>query len=354
MSEKTEQPTPKRLREAREKGQVCKSQELGAAATLLAVFGIFLAAGGFIWETLLSMFDAPLRTVGLPFAAALPNVAAEVSGLGLRLVAMVLGAAICAGLAANLMQIGVLISVKAATPSLDKLNPSQWFKKTFALKNLVELTKTILKTLVISWVMVIAVEDNIGLLLSIPYGGIDGIAPAAGRLFAALIFKVAPVFLVVAALDYFFQRHHYIKGLMMTKDEVKREYKEMEGDPQIKGKRKQLHQEMAMSNTLNNVRRAQVVVTNPTHVAVALIYDEQKTPLPVIAGMGEGYLARRIVEVAREEGIPVMQNVPLARALLQEGVENEYIPADLIRPVAEVLRWAQGIRKECSWSSSSD
>lgn len=344
MSEKTEQPTPKRLREAREKGQVCKSQDVGATAVLLAVFGIFLGAGFFIWETLLGIFDAPLRAMHRPFGVALPNVAGEVFFLSLQIVGIVLGTAICAGLAANLMQIGVLVSVKAALPKLDKLNPAQWFKKTFALKNMVELVKIIAKTLVMFIVVKIAIEDNIGLLLSIPYGGVEGIAPVAGSLFVSLISRVAPVFVALAALDYFFQRHEYTKGLKMSKDEVKREYKEMEGDPQIKGKRKQLHQEMAMSNTLANVRKAQVVVTNPTHVAVALIYDEKKTPLPVIAGMGEGILAQRIVEVAKEEGIPIMRNVPLARALLQDGVENEYIPADLIRPVAEVLRWAQALQ----------
>jgi type III secretion protein U len=344
MSEKTEQPTPKRLREAREKGQVCKSQEVGATAVLLAVFGIFLGAGVFIWETLLVIFEAPLRAMHQPYDVALPNVAGEIFFSGLYIVGVVLGAAVCAGLAANLIQIGVLVSVKAALPKLDKINPSQWFKKTFALKNVVELVKIVAKTLVMGIVVTIAVEDNLGLLLSIPYGGIGGIAPVAGNLFAALISKVAPVFLVLAALDYFFQRRQHLKGLMMSKDEVKREYKEMEGDPQIKGKRKQLHQEMAMSNTLANVRKARVVVTNPTHVAVALLYDEKKTQLPVIAAMGEGLLARRIVEIAREEDIPIMRNVPLARALLRDGVENEYIPADLIRPVAEVLRWAQTLK----------
>lgn len=344
MSEKTEQPTSKRLREAREKGQVCKSQEVGATMVLLSVFGIFLGAGSFIWDTLVSMFELPLRAMNMPFVAALSQTSSQVMDKGLTIVAIVLGTAICAGLTANLIQIGVLLSFKAAMPKLDKLNPAQWFKKTFAMKNMVELIKTIVKTLVISFVVKIAIEDNVGLLLGIPHGGIGGIAPAAGNLFGALISKVAPVFIAVAALDYFFQHHQYIKGLMMTKDEVKREYKEMEGDPQIKGKRKQLHQEMAMSNTLSNVRKASVVVTNPTHVAVALIYDEKKTPLPIVAGMGEGLLARRIVEVAKEEGIPIMQNVPLARALLQDGVENEYIPADLIRPVAEVLRWAQALK----------
>ncbi|MDR3299156.1 MAG: type III secretion system export apparatus subunit SctU [Candidatus Accumulibacter sp.] len=345
MSEKTEPPTSKRLRDAREKGQVCKSQEVGATAVLLTVFGIFLGAGSFIWETLIMMFEAPLRAIHLPFWEALPNVAGEVAMLAMRLTALILGAAIAAGLAANLIQIGVLISIKSVTPSLDKLNPAQWFKKTFAIKNFVELLKTIAKTLIIAWVVKIAIEDNLGLLLSIPYGGLGGIAPSAGALFASLIFRVAPVFLAVAVFDYFFQHWQYIKGLRMSKDEVKREYKEMEGDPMIKGKRKQLHQEMATSNTLSNVRKAQVVVTNPTHVAVALMYDEKKTPLPIIVGMGEGLLAQRIMEIAKEEGIPIMQNVPLARALLQDGVENEYIPADLIRPVAEILRWAQSLKK---------
>jgi type III secretion protein U len=344
MSEKTEQPTPKRLRDAREKGQVCKSQEMGSTAVLVAVFGVFLGGGTFIWDTLLLMFDAPLHFLNTPFSAALPVAALEVSLLGFKLVAVVLGAAIAAGLAANLIQVGVLISVKAVTPSLDKLSPSQWFKKTFAVKNLVELLKTIAKTTLIAWVVKIALEDNVGLLLSIPYGNLDGIPPITGSLFSALIFRVTPVFLAVAAFDYFFQRWQYMKGLRMSKDEVKREYKEMEGDPQIKGKRKQLHQEMAMSNTLSNVRKAQVVVTNPTQVAVALLYDEKKTPLPIIVGMGEGLLARRIVEIAKEEGIPIMQNVPLARALLRDGAENEYIPPDLIKPVAEVLRWAQSLQ----------
>jgi type III secretion protein U len=345
MSEKTEQPTPKRLRDAREKGQVCKSQEVGSAAVILAVFGVLLGASVFILETLLAIFEAPLRAMNQPFAIALPNVAGEIFFLSMQIVGLVLGAAICAGLAANLVQTGVLVSVKAVLPSLDKLSPAQWFKKTFALKNLVELAKTVVKTLVMAIVVKFAIEDNLGLLLSIPYGGVEGIAAAAGSLFAAFIFKVAPVFVVVAALDYFFQRHQFIKGLKMTKDEVKREYKEMEGDPLIKGKRKHLHQELAMASTLDSVRKAQVVVTNPEHVAVALVYDEKKTPLPIIAAVGEGLMAQRIIEVAREEGIPIMRNVPLARALLQDGVENEYIPADLIHPVAEVLRWAQTLKK---------
>jgi type III secretion protein U len=343
MSQKTEQPTAKRLRDAREKGQVCKSQEVSTTCGLLAVFGVLLVGGAALLEALLQMFEAPLRRLHLPFWQAVAGSAEEIAGQSLFIIALVLGVAIAAGLAGNLIQIGVLISPKAAMPTLNKLNPANWFKKTFALKNLVELCKTILKTLIICYVVKMTLEDHAGLLISIPNGGLEGIFPAMEILFSSLVFNVAPAFVLLAAADYFFQRGQYMKGLRMSKDEVKREYKEMEGDPLIKGKRKQLHQEMAMSNTVASVRKASVVVTNPAHVAVALLYDEQKTPLPVIVGMGEGYLAQLIIQTAREEGIPVMRNVPLARALLADGVENEFIPPDLIKPVAEVLRWVQSL-----------
>jgi type III secretion protein U len=345
MSEKTEEPTPKRLRESREKGQVCKSQEVSATLGLLGVFTFFLTAAPWIWENLCLIFEAPYAFMNQPFSTGMPAAAAFVGSRAGLIVGLVLAVAITAGVSGTLIQIGVLFSVKAALPSLNKLNPANWFKKTFAFKNFLELAKTIIKTLVIFMVVKNTLEDQQDLLVNLPNGGLQDIPGVAAKIFLSLVLHVAPVFAAVAAIDYFLQRRIFLKDLRMTKDEVKREYKEMEGDPAIKGKRKQLHQEMAMSNTLTNVRKSSVVITNPTHVAVALYYEDGKTPLPVITGMGEGFLARRIVEVAREEGIPIMQNVPLARSLLTDGVENQYIPADLIRPVAEVLRWVQSLRK---------
>jgi type III secretion protein U len=134
--------------------------------------------------------------------------------------------------------------------------------------------------------------------------------------------------------------------MKMSKDEVKREYKESEGDPLIKGKRKQLHHELVMSADAGAVRNASVVVTNPTRIAVALRYEKGKTPLPMVVAKGENLLARRIIEIAREEGIPVMENVPLARALFEEVEVERYIPAEMIEPVAEVLRWVQQLKQE--------
>ena len=146
------------------------------------------------------------------------------------------------------------------------------------------------------------------------------------------------VYVVIALADFGYQRFAYKKDLMMSKDEVKREYKESEGDPHIKGHRKHLHQELMMSGMVEKTRKASVVVTNPTHFAVALYYDDDKTPLPIVLAKGADLIAKRMIEIAREEGIPVMQNIPLARALYANAQLDQYIPSDLLEPVAEVLR----------------
>ena len=164
-----------------------------------------------------------------------------------------------------------------------------------------------------------------------------------GSAVGELLLYSAAAFAVVAALDYFYQKYKWTREHMMSIDEVKREYKDSEGDPQIKSQRKQLYRQLMNQNTLENVRRAKVLITNPTHYAVALDYDEEKTPLPVVIAKGEGALALRMMEVAKEEGIPIMQNVPLARALYRDAAENAYVPRDLLQPVAEVLRWVKGL-----------
>lgn len=166
-----------------------------------------------------------------------------------------------------------------------------------------------------------------------------------GNAVGDLVLTAAGAFCVIAALDYLYQRYQYNKNHMMSKDEIKQEFKESEGDPHIKSKRKQLHKEMLSHNALDNVRKAKVLVTNPTHYAVALDYEKDRTPLPLVLAKGEGLLAQRMMDVARQEGIPIMRNVPLARALYRDGTENAYIPKDLIGPVAEVLRWVQNLHE---------
>lgn len=345
MSEKTEQPTPKRLREAREKGDVCKSQDIAPALTVLAV-GVYLAANGeSIFQTLSAMVSLPMTFIALPFdeamARAVPLMIDASISLVLPLVGLVMGVAFLGIIG----QVGVLFAPKAAMPKLENLDPKKWFQKVFSAKNFFELAKNIIKVGVLGFVVLTVLRDYLPILFEMPKRGISAMWTVLGNAASDLILLAAGAFCVIAGLDFLYQKYKYNQSHMMSKDEVKREYKESEGDPHIKSKRKQLHKEMASQNTLNNVRKAKVLVTNPTHYAVALDYEKGRTPLPVILAKGEGLLAQRMMQIAKEEGIPVMQNVPLARALFRDGTENAYIPQDLIGPVAEVLRWVQSLNE---------
>lgn len=344
MSDKTEQPTPKRLRESREKGDVCKSQDVPSALTVLALSVYIVATGRQLLETLLAMMEIPMRLMSEPYAEAAPRAAEATFFAALSVVAPIVGIVMAVALIANLGQVGVLFAFKAAMPKLENVSPAKWFQKVFSLKNLVEFLKNVIKVVVLSVTVWVVMRDHLPTLFAIQKGTIWTMWEVLGMAVKDLLLMAASVFCIIAAVDYLFQKWQYAKSHMMSKDEVKREYKEMEGDPQIKGKRKQLHQEMLSQNTLGNVRKAKVLVTNPTHYAVALDYEKDRTPLPIILAKGEGFLAQRMMQVAREEGIPIMRNVPLARSLFESGTENAYIPKDLIGPVAEVLRWVQSLQ----------
>jgi type III secretion protein U len=339
MSEKTEQPTPKKLRDARAQGQVCKSQEVTSAAGLITVFGFLFVAWNFWEKSLRELFALSFSLLGLPFREALPQALAGGGHAFLLLVIPVLALVVVSALVANLGQVGFLFSLKAAKPGLDKINPKQWFSKVFARKNFLELAKSILKTLLLAWMVQKIILESIDSMIKAPAAGLASQLGLLSDIFFSLYLYCGGTFAAVAALDYILQKKIYLKDQMMTKDEVKREYKEMEGDPLIKSQRRQLHQEMAMSDDLGKVRQSSVLVTNPTHVAVALYYEEGKTPLPIVTARGEGAQARRMMRAAEEAGVPIMRNVPLARGLFEQARPDNYIPGEFVEPAAEVIRW---------------
>ncbi len=346
MSDKTEQPTPKRLREAREKGDVCKSQEISTALTVMALVAYLVAMGENIYEIMMYMFYVTFESFHMPFMQAAGRIAAVAGDAFIWVVFPIVFLVMGMALIGNLAQVGFMFSMKAAMPKLENLNPSKWFKKVFSVKNAVEFLKNMIKVGVISYAVYAVLSEYVTVFFKIQTGTIHSLWTIIADAVKGLLIYASSAFCVIAALDYMFQKWQYSKQHMMSKDEVKREYKEMEGDPHIKGKRKQLHQELIAQNSMGNVRRAKVLVTNPTHYAVALDYEKDKTPLPVILAKGEGLLAQRMIKVAEEEGIPIMRNVPLARSLYAEGTENAYIPADLIKPVAEVLKWVQSLENK--------
>ena len=344
MSEKTEQPTAKRLRDAREKGQIARSQEIPSAAVVLALIMYIAVRAEDIFRQISGVTLLAFSAAGDPWDTAIARLVPALLYMALNILAPLVVLVIVASLASNLAQIGFLFSMKAAMPKLENLSPKKWFQKVFSKKGLFELLKNIVKITVLGLVVWRVLVVNWVDLFKIPTSEVRQIWSVLGATMWDLSIHAITAFAILAVLDYFWERYQFIKQNMMSKDEVKREYKEMEGDPHIKRKRQQLHQEMIAQGSMDNVRRAKVLVTNPTHYAVALDYEEGKTPLPIILAKGEGLLAQRMIQVAKQEGIPIMQQAPLARALYQDGVENAYIPQDLIGPVAEVLRWLKTLR----------
>lgn len=343
--EKTEQPTAKRLRDAREKGQVAKSQEIPSAAIVLALLLYFVVRAQDVFTRLSEAANLSFSLINQPWEMGLAILVPAVIDTALDIVLPLVVLVIVVSLAANLAQIGFLFSAKAAMPKLENLDPKKWFKKIFSKKGLFELAKNLLKVTLLGVVVWRVLVNHWADLFRIPSGDIRGLWTVLGGTAWDLTVSAVATFAVLAIFDFFWERYQFMKQNMMSKDEVKREYKEMEGDPHIKSRRKQLHQEMASQNAMGKVRRAKVLVTNPTHYAVALDYEEGRTPLPVVLAKGEGELAKRMIAVAREEGIPILQQAPLARALFEEGTENAYIPKDLIGPVAEVLRWLKTLER---------
>ncbi len=344
--EKTEQPSHKKLRDARRKGDVAYSKDFTQTLLVLALFGYMLANASGIVESFGRLILIPADLVGMEFNAALKTALdaalREMISMLLPFVLIVL----IVGMFSDFLQVGIVLAFEKLKPSGQKLNVMANLKNMFSKKNLVEFIKSILKIAFLSTLVTLVVRDALGELMAVPHTGLAGMGAAVGSMLRTMLVNIAVAYAVVALADFAWQRFQFRKGLMMSKEEVKQEYKEMEGDPHIKHQRKHLHQEMIMHGSVAKTRKASVVVTNPTHLAVAIFYDPDKTPLPVVLAKGEGTLANEMIRAAREENIPVMQNIPLARALMAQAVPDHYIPSELIEPVAEILRLVRKLAAE--------
>ena len=337
--EKTEQPTPKRLRDSREKGDIAKSTEIVSFAVVAVIIFYFIINAKGIFSELLSVTSTVFNKAPvLPFSEALEILGTLVISTSVSIIAPIVLTVISASLLSLLAQTGLLFAPKSALPKLENLSPKKWVQKVFSLKNLFEFFKKIIKVVTLAVAIYFAAQDNSRALFKITSGNIGSVMFILGQMLRDLATYTIVAFAVLAALDFLYTKYKYNKDHMMSIDEVKREYKEMEGDPQIKQKRKQLHQEMINQNTLSKTRKAKVLIVNPTHFAVAIDYEPGRTDLPVVLAKGQGDLARRMIKIAQEENIPVMRQPPLARALYAEGNEDEFVPRDLLIQVAEILK----------------
>ena len=344
--EKTEEPTPQKLRQAREKGQVSKSQDAIQAMLFIGVFAVLALTIGSIGDSLMAFLlesiDAGVRT---PSVATVVNVTDEGLWQTLMVCLPALGTAFIIGLFANYMQIGFLFTAHPLKPDIKKLNPVNGFKQLFGKKKLVESLKQIVKFTLVSVVVWDAAQDALPDIVRSQRLGIhEGLQVAGGLIFDISV-RAGFLFLVVAMADFFWQRHVFKKDMMMSKYDVKQEFKQSEGDPEQKAQRKALGEEMILHGAQQNVAKADAVITNPAHIAVAIKYDSEKGTAPTIVAKGMRKNADKIKEIARAEGVPILRNVPLAQALNKLDLEEE-IPEDLYDAVAEVLNFVYELKSE--------
>lgn len=338
--DKTEQPTEKKLRDARKKGQVGKSRELGTAAVVLAAAGALSFTATSMLDALRASFALVLQAID-GTATAPPGAMLEaVMGLGLRAVAPVLAAALVAGTLASFLQVGPMLALPAVAPQLSRIDPIAGAKNLLTKRQLVELLKSLGKLGIIGWVTYSTIRAGLRGVLSLTGRDAEAALSGAGALVSTMLFRVGGAIAVIAVLDVLYQRWQFRQEQRMSKDEVKREQKESDGDPQTKGERERLRREILEHGVLERVRTADVLVVNPTHLAIALKYDEaadQEAPELLAKGMDE--LAKRMIRAAEDAGVPVLHDVPLARALFELD-DGDEIPEALYEAVAAVLHAA--------------
>lgn len=336
--EKTELPTPKKLRDAREKGQVCVSKDVVSTAILI----VMLAITGAFGVALTYESGELIRFIGQTIkdgAISVNNATALTVILILKysLLFAVLAAAV--GVIANMVQIGFLFSFEPMKPSFSKLNPVEGAKKIFSMKNLFEFLKNLAKVTFLGYLIYKLIVRSIPALLPMCYGTVDDIFPVISDLLKNLAGYTAFGYIVIAVIDWIFQQKNFTKQMMMTKDEVKREFKEMEGSQEVKQAQRDFRNELLNGpDPRAATKKANVVVTNPTHYAVGVRYNPDEAPLPKVVVAGMDARAKIIRETALQEGIPIMENVQLARALYAKVKVDEYIPLELVEPVAEILK----------------
>lgn len=340
MSEKSEEPTPKKLRDARMKGQVAKSQDINAAFLFITAFSVLIAIGGGLTANLKVLMKEYFEKISSPdlTADAYNTLGVDVLFRLLGFVMPILIANFIVAVFVNYFQVGSLFTFQTMKPELKKLNPLNKIKQWFSPMAVIELLKSSIKLTICLVMAYVILKDSMRPLVLSVGKDLSNVSFFLKDMMWSFTIRVAVVFILIAAGDYFLQKKQHMKQLKMSKDEVKREYKQEEGDPMYKSKRKQMHQEFAMNSQMNNVKKATVVVVNPTHIAVAVLYDREKGGAPEILAKGQRLMADKIKELAKEYGVPIMRNVSLAQALNKLEV-GEYIPEELYEAVAEVLNF---------------
>jgi flagellar biosynthetic protein FlhB len=343
---KTEQATPKRTQDAREKGQVAKSREVSSALIMVACLAYFYFGTGGIVGRMMDLMKASFRDLGRGELTA-DTIQLLVMTLLIKTVAIVLPLLLtlmAAGIVSNLMQVGFIFSGEPIQPKLSKISPLKGLKNMFSLKTIAELLKSLVKISVVGVIAYLTIRNEVGDVLPLMEQSVWQIMAYIGQVSFKILFATCWVLIVLALMDYLYQHWEHGRSLRMTKQELKDEYKNTEGDPLIKSRIRRLQREMAMRRMMTKVPTADVVITNPTHLAVALKYDQGQMAAPVVVAKGANLIAERIKEIAKENGVTVVENKPLAQVLYRMVDIAEAIPDNLYQAVAEVLAYVYRLK----------
>jgi flagellar biosynthetic protein FlhB len=339
--EKTEKATPQKRQESKRKGQVAKSQELPAALILLGGITLLSFLGGWMLEGILAIFRINFtQYIGWEWTPKnIRTLFEQMTFNAMKLMAPIMAAALIFGILGNYIQVGSMFTTESLKAQLSRLDPIQGAKKIFAVRALVELAKSLLKIAIISYAAFSVLWGEKDELFLLSQKSISYSLSFIGGLTLKMALVAAVILLILAVFDYMYQKYEFEKGIKMSKQDIKDEYKKAEGDPLIKQKIKERQRSMSMNRMIQELPGADVLIVNPTHYAIAIKYDAETMEAPMVIAMGKDHLALKIKEKAKELGIVIMENKPLARALYAQVKVGDPVPEDLFLAVAEVLAY---------------
>ncbi|KQX69176.1 MULTISPECIES: flagellar biosynthesis protein FlhB [unclassified Paenibacillus] len=344
--EKTESATAKKRQDARKKGQVAKSMDLPAAFILLFSFLSFLMFGGYMKEKIVNIFrNVYENQLTMDITAANVQVLfVDLVQQGLIILAPIFILVVLVAFIGNYAQIGFMFIGDPLMMKFSKINPIEGFKRIFSLRTVMDFLKSTMKMLIIGYVVYTTLIGEKAKLLGLGHAPLESTFSFIASVTLKLGIKIGAILIVLAIFDFIYQKYEYEKSLKMSKQDIKDEYKKSEGDPLIKGKIRAKQRQMAMQRMMQEVPKADVIITNPTHFAVALKYDSNNMQAPTVIAKGADYVALKIKEVAKKNGIMTMENKPLARAIFAQVEIGDSIPAELFQAVAEVLAYVYKVK----------
>ena len=336
--EKTEQPTSKRIRDARKKGQVAKTMEAPVAMRFIVITAFFMVMAKEIFWWLEDLIRVTFKSTNAPIKLSLANYLHNIAGFILKIwlpFSIIMVVLLCASF---IMQVGFLFVTEPIKPSLKKLNVIQGVKSLFSKKKLFDLFKNILRVIVLALIFYYLLMHYRNDFQFLPYYDIDAALLLLGRVLFYIMIAIIIFSVIISVIDFVFEKRRLTKQLMMSMEDIKKEYKETEGSPEIKSKRKELHNEIQSGSLGAKVKKSSAVVRNPTEIAVCLYYNIGETPLPVVIEKGAGKMAKRILQLAKQHNVPIVNNVSVARRLYKAVNVGDYIGRDMMVAVAAILK----------------